>query len=230
LILRIFCLFSHEFKITDHETGETLTNFTAAKGDLFLADRAYASKKSLSHCLGHGADCILRLRCDGFAMYSGNGERIDLQQQLEAAKANEVIVLPVFVDLSDYGLGLREMRVCALKKSREEIEKAMQRITRKDSKRQKKTSAGAKQFNEYIMLMTSPPGSISADEVLSAYRYRWQVELYFKRLKSLLGAGEIPKKRPECMEAWLNGKMVLAVLFEVLLSKLDFFPLRARKC
>jgi hypothetical protein len=32
--------------------------------------------------------------------------------------------------------------------------------------------------------------------------------------------GEIPKKRTECMEAWLNGKMVLAVLFEVLLSKL----------
>ena len=33
----------------------------------------------------------------------------------------------------------------------------------------------------------------------------------------------------ECMEAWLNGKMVLALLFEVLLSKLDFSPLGQRE-
>jgi hypothetical protein len=37
--------------------------------------------------------------------------------------------------------------------------------------------------------------------------------------------GEVPKKRAECMEAWLNGKMILAILFEILLSKLDFSPL-----
>jgi hypothetical protein len=37
--------------------------------------------------------------------------------------------------------------------------------------------------------------------------------------------GEVPKKRAECMEAWLNGKMILALLFEILLSKLDFSPL-----
>jgi hypothetical protein len=228
-VLDIFTLTSHEFEITDDKTGETLTNFTMAKGDLFLADRVYASKKGLSHCIRHEADFILRLRCDAFAMFLGNGERADLSKQLAAAKDNEVVDLPVFVDLSDYGLGLREMRVCALKKSEEAIEKAMRRITRKDSKRQQETSADAKRFNEYIVLITSLPGEISADAVLSAYRYRWQVELYFKRLKSLLGMGEIPKKRTECMEAWLNGKMVLAVLVEVLLSKLDFSPLTTEK-
>ena len=62
-------------------------------------------------------------------------------------------------------------------------------------------------------------------DAFSMYRYRRQIELYFKRLKSLLGMGEVPKKRADCMEAWLNGKMILALLFEVLLSKLDFFPL-----
>jgi IS4 transposase len=66
---------------------------------------------------------------------------------------------------------------------------------------------------------------ISADEIIAAYRYRWQVELYFKRLKSLLGTGEVPKKRSGCMETWLNGKMILVILYEVLLSKLDFSPL-----
>jgi len=221
--LDIFTLTSHEFKITDNKTGETLTNFTATKGDLFLGDRVYASKKGISHCLSNEADFILRLRSDAFLMYLDNGERADLLKLISETETSETVDIPVSVDLSDYGLGMKKMRVCALKKSKEDIEKAMKRIDSK-SKQHKKISDGAKKFNEYIVVITSLPHDVNADEVLAAYRYRWQVELYFKRLKSLLGTGEVPKKRADCMEAWLNGKMVLAILFEVLLSKLDFSP------
>jgi hypothetical protein len=226
--LDVFTLTSHEFKITDSKIGETLVNFTAIKGDLFLADRVYVSKKGISHCLSNEADFILRLRSDAFLMYLDNGERADLLKLLTDMGTNEAVDIPVSVDLSDYGLGIKRMRVCALKKSEEAIEKAMKRIDSK-AKQHKKISAGAKQFNEYIAVITSLPYDVSADEVLAAYRYRWQVELYFKRLKSLLGTGEVPKKRAECMEAWLNGKMILAVLFEVLLSMLDFSPPCAAK-
>jgi hypothetical protein len=223
--LDIFTLTSREFKITDDKTGETLANFTASKGDLFLADRAYGTKNGISHCLRNGADFILRLRFGAFPMYLGSGEAADPLKLLRKAKANEAVDIPVYVDLSGYGLGMRRVRVCALRKSREAIEKAMKRIDRCDSKRKRNASGDSRRFNEYIAVVTSLPDSIGADEVLSAYRYRWQVELYFKRLKSLLETGEVPKKKAECMEAWLNGKMILAVLFEILLSKLDFSPL-----
>ena len=226
--LEIFTLTSHEFRITDNKTGETLVNFTAAKGDLFLADRVYVSKKGISHCLSNGADFILRLRSDAFLMYLDNGEKADLLKLLSEAGTNEALDIPVSVDLSNYGLGMKKMRVCALKKSEQDIEKAMKRIDSK-SKQHKKISDGAKRFNEYIAVITSLPCGISADEVLSAYRYRWQIELYFKRLKSLMEMGEVPKKRADRMEAWLNGKMILALLFEVLLSKLDFSPLGQRE-
>ena len=220
----IFTLTSHEYKITDNKTGETLLNFTASKGDLFLADRVYVSKKGISHCLINEADFNIRLRSDAFLMYTESGEKADLLKLVSEAGTNEGIDIPVCVDLSNYGLGMKNMRVCAIKKSEQDIEKAMKRIDSK-SRQHKKISDSAKQFNEYIAVITSLPYSVSADDVLSAYRYRWQIELYFKRLKSLLGMGEVPKKRAECMEAWLNGKMVLALLFEVLLSKLDFSPL-----
>jgi hypothetical protein len=82
-------------------SGETLTNFTMVKGDLFLVDRGYASKKGISHCMGQGADFIVRLRFDAFAMFLENGERVDLPKLLAAAKANEAVEFPVFVDLSD---------------------------------------------------------------------------------------------------------------------------------
>jgi hypothetical protein len=55
-------------KITDDKTGETLKNFTASKGDLFLADRAYASKIGISYCLSNEADFIFRVRHDAFSI------------------------------------------------------------------------------------------------------------------------------------------------------------------
>jgi hypothetical protein len=223
--LDIFSLSSREFKITDEKCGETLANFTASKGDLFLADRAYATKNGISHCLLNGADFILRLRLGAFSVYDEHGKKIDLLRRLGKAKVNRAADIPVAVDLGKHGLGMQKMRVCALRKSKEAIENAMKKLDWDGRRKEREVSQEARRFNEYIVAVTSLPDKVSADEVLAAYRYRWQVELYFKRLKSLLETGEVPKKRPECMEAWLNGKMILAVLFEILLSKLDFSPL-----
>ena len=223
--LDIFAMASHEYNVTDAHVGETLANFTARKGDVFLGDRMYATKRGMAHCFAGGADFILRLRCDAFTLLSRKGEKLDLPGLFAAQEPGKPIDITAMVDLSSHGMGMKKIRVCAMKKSAPDIENAMKRMDRKDSKRQKETSVEARRFNAYIVLATSLGQHIDAEKVLSAYRYRWQVELYFKRFKSLLGAGEVPKKRDDCMEAWLNGKLMLALLYEVLLSKLDFSPL-----
>ena len=223
--LDVFTLTSHEMKLTESAVGETLTHFTAAKGDLFLGDRIYGSKKGISHCLNNEADFILRLHHDAFAMRRETGERLDLLKPLAPLKPGETADIPVYADLSAYGLGTRKLRVCAVRKSDADIEKTMKRIDARDAKCERTASEDARRFNAYVAVITSLPPDVSADEVLGAYRYRWQVELFFKRLKSLLGAGEVPKKRTDSMKAWLNGKMILALLYEILLSKRDFSPL-----
>ena len=225
--LDLFAMASHEYKITGEESGETLTNFAAEEGDLFVGDRIYASKRGMAHCLAGGAQFVLRIRCGAFKMLSAEGSEVDLAKLLAATGSNRAVDIPVTVDLTPHGAGLHQVRICALKKSAGDIENTLKRMGAKDSRKQKETSAEARKFNEYIVLVTSLPESVTAGQVLSLYRYRWQVELYFKRFKSLLAAGEIPKKRADCMEAWLNGKLMLALLFEVLLSKLDFPPLGA---
>jgi IS4 transposase len=53
---------------------------------------------------------------------------------------------------------------------------------------------------------------------------RWQVEIYFKRLKSILNFGELPKRRPGSVVAWLNGKLMVALLLEMIISKAAFPP------
>lgn len=193
--LDLFTLASHEFKITEDRTGETLANFSASKGDLFLADRAYATKKGIAHCLAGGADFILRLRFGAFSMLGEDGREINLLKKLRKARVNEAIDVPVVVDMREQGLGMRKLRICALRKSREAIENAMRKMDWDSRRKEREVSAEARRFNECIVVITSLPHGIGADEVLAAYRYRWQVELYFKRLKSLLETGEVPKKR-----------------------------------
>jgi len=75
-----------------------------------------------------------------------------------------------------------------------------------------------------MFVATSLPETFTAREILDIYRMRWQVELVFKRYKSILGLGSIPTKTKESTETWLNGKMLLALLVEKFPGNVDFSP------
>jgi IS4 transposase len=53
---------------------------------------------------------------------------------------------------------------------------------------------------------------------------RWQVEIHFKRLKSILKIGELQKRRENNVIAWINGKLMIALLLEIALAKASFSP------
>jgi hypothetical protein len=71
---------------------------------------------------------------------------------------------------------------------------------------------------QYFCVWTSLPDQFEPDQILEAYRLRWQVELAFKRMKSILGFGRLPKKDPASARAWLHGKLFVSVLAEHLIS------------
>ncbi|MDR3356114.1 MAG: transposase [Spirochaetaceae bacterium] len=56
------------------------------------------------------------------------------------------------------------------------------------------------------------------------YRRRRQVEIHFKRLKSIPDFRDLPKKNPAASEAWLNGKIMAALLIEAFIAKASFSP------
>ena len=65
-----------------------------------------------------------------------------------------------------------------------------------------------------IVFTTYPPARFPAASVLEWYRLRWQVELVFKRFKSLAQLGHLPEYDDECAKAWLYGKLLVALLVE----------------
>jgi hypothetical protein len=204
----IFRLKSDQYKITSQKTGESLTNFEVKESDLFLGDRAYGTKTSMEHCLAGKGDFIFRIRRNAFDVYDKNGNKIDLIEKLSKLKKNKTLRLRCC--FLDYNGNLAPIRICAMHKPKGIVE----------------NPAGDTVFmNNFIVLATSILDSrISAKDILDLYRLRWQIELYFKRLKSLVGFGDVPNKTEGHIKIWLNAKLAVAIMLEIMVAQVDFSP------
>ena len=116
-------------------------------------------------------------------------------------------------------------RLIALRQSAEVTRWTRQRVQRRAQRNQQELSAEALEFAEYFMLWTSLPERVAATQILQLYRLRWQIELVFKRMKSILGLGHLPKKDPRSAQAWLEGKLFVGLLIERMIAAVSFFPL-----
>jgi hypothetical protein len=114
-------------------------------------------------------------------------------------------------------------RLIAVKRSAEATRCARKRIARKASQKQTKISQHSWQTAQYFRVWTSLCDTFESDQILEAYRLRWQVELAFKRMKSILGFGYLPKKDPASARAWLHGKLFVSLLAEHLIAAADAF-------
>ena len=218
----MFSLNCQQYKITDEKTGETLKNFEIRKKDLIIADHAYATITGMEYCLENGGDFILRIRNKAFNLYNAEREQVFLKDWLKTLDGGASCAMFYYRDSQK---NYKNVRICALPKTEEEIKKEEKRLKKKEGKKQIKISDDTKFSHRYTFVATSLPKTFTAEDILAIYRLRWQVEMVFKRYKSILGAGSVPVKTKEAAEAWINGKMMLALLIEKLISSADFPPL-----
>ena len=121
-------------------------------------------------------------------------------------------------------------RVCAIRKTREAVEMAHEKIRREAVRKGKQVQPQTLEFARYVIVFTTfSEDSFAAREILEWYRVRWQVELVFKRFKSLAQLGHLPKYDDESARAWLYGKLLVALLVEKLIHHAcAIFPLGIR--
>jgi len=91
-------------------------------------------------------------------------------------------------------------------------------IARKASRKQVHVPQESWRVAPYFFLWTSLPHQFEPSQILKMYRLPWQIELAFKRMKSLLGFGHLPKKDPASARAWLHGKLFVNLLAEHLIA------------
>jgi hypothetical protein len=129
-------------------------------------------------------------------------------------RAGETLEWPVWVRAGDLDI---PGRLCGLRKSEDAIQRAHRRLTRKEQDGKGKVTPESREFACCVLVFTTLPRSVAtARQVMECYRLRWQIELTFKRLKSIVQLGHIPKEDDQSSRAWLYGKLFIALLSQKL--------------
>lgn len=110
-----------------------------------------------------------------------------------------------------------EGRVIATRLPAPLAQKAKKRLRRIASRKGKHLRQQSIEATHFIWVFTTLPEELlDAAGVLELYRYRWQVEVAFKRLKQLLKLGRVPHKDHDAAHSWIHAKLVVALVLEKL--------------
>src|SRR5215472_3126556 len=212
-------------------TGESLNRLPVVPHELILADAGYCSIAGIEHVRQQGADVLLRVNPQSFVPFSPQGSRISLLSRLRTlstvGQCGEWRVILRGQDSSFEG------RLCALRKNDSAVEQARRRLHPRASQKQMITRPETVELAKYVLLFTTKFSGSTA-QVLEFYRMRWQIELVFKRLKSLVQMGHVPKHDDCSSRPWLYGKLLIALLTQKLIrighdmspAAIDFRPQR----
>jgi len=195
-------------------SGESLHRLPVGPHELILADAGYCSVAGIEYVSHRGADVLVRVNPQSFVAYSASGRRISLLPRLRTlSKVGQLGEWEVVLHGQDSAFA---GRLCAVRKSDCAIQQAHRRLQRKASKKQMTTKPGTFEFAKYVIVFTTRSSGSTAD-VLRSYRMRWQIELVFKRLKSLAQLGYVPKHDDRSSRAWLYGKLLVTLLTQKLI-------------
>src|SRR5215469_10524494 len=190
-------------------TGETLTRVPVSRSDLILADAGYCSGPGIQSVTRRGGAVVVRINSRHLVVQDRRGRRFSLLSHLQKLqRAGAIGEWKVLLE------GV-EGRICALRKSEAAIRQAQRRIQRRASKKQTKTEPETWEYAKYVAVFTTDL-STRPKMILEWYRVRWQIELTFKRLKSLAQLGHLPKYDAQSSRAWLYGKLFVALLTQKL--------------
>lgn len=207
--------------VTDAHGGETLKRLPVKKGDIVLCDRAYSHREGVAQILAQEADVVVRLNCGTFPMVNQQGDPVNLVKLVERLKVGKIGEWPVWFEAN----GTRHpLRLCVLRKSEVAAQRALRKAEQKARKHGNQIQPDTVKLTAFVLVLTSLPASWGKTAVvLELYRARWQVELAFKRLKQLLAVGHVPKTTDASSQAWLQAKILTALLIEHMIHAGRFF-------
>jgi hypothetical protein len=208
------------YELTDETGGEQLGRFQFAPDELVLADRGYSHRAGAAQVLHAGAHVVLRWNPQIFPLESED-EELEVLPKLRRLRTGEFGEWAVsFI----HAQRRYRLRLCALRKSRTATERARRKARRKAQLKGSQPTARSLELAAYVLVLTSAPArTLPTRAVLDLYRGRWQVELVFKRLKSLLDAGQVPKSQDQSARAWMQAKILTALLLDRVILEGKFF-------
>jgi hypothetical protein len=196
-------------KLTDYKVGEGYENYPVKPGQVLVGDRAYAMATGIAYVHERGGYVVARANLHSIRLCRLNKEVFSPLEEEALVPNAGVACHDVLIPAPPENRTLSH-KPWKLEKARDWIEARLLAIrTIKD---------------EVIWVITTVPKHIASDAVImELFRVRWQIELEFKRLKSLLGLDALPSRQGPTAESWILARILAAILVEKLLNKSGVF-------
>lgn len=201
-------------QVTLPSEGETLTRFTVQPGDVLMADRGLAHRRGIRHVHDHGGDVVVRMNLVGVPLEDNQGQPFNVLSAVRPLAISEVGSWQAWIRDER---GTLPVRVCALRKTEAQTLKSQEKLRKTAARKNRQLQPETLEAAGFVLVLTTLDDT-DAEDIMELYRYRWQIELAFKRLKSLLQLGHLKKTDPEGAKAWLQGKLFVATLIEMLIA------------
>ena len=202
-----------EVLVSDVHTGETLTHFTWAPGDVAVADRGYAQCQGLSAAVKQGAALIVRRNPFSVVLSDAAGAPVELCAALKRPHTDTLRTLAVALRATG---GQHEVRgwVHAYRLNVEQANRARHKC-RQGHKKGTPSAESLFLAGWVLVFTTLSPVVLSPQTIMALYRCRWQVEIAIKRWKSVLDVDALrAKANSPLAEVWLHGKLLYALMLE----------------
>lgn len=207
--------FSH-LELTDQHGAEAIGRGAPLAGEIRIGDRNYAKVAALKRFLTQSdgkSDFIVRIGWNALHLSTLRGRPFDLigyLQGLPTGMRPHEIKLRAIAGRGETAMGLR---LIVQRKTPEATEATRLALRRAAIRKGKQLDPRSLIAAEFMILGTSLVTSeYPANGILAAYRLRWQIELAFKRLKSLLHIDRLPTRTERGSRSWLYAHFILALL------------------
>lgn len=218
--LRLADLRCDFFELTDVRGGESWKRVPIGRKEILLGDRIYGRPSGIAHVLKAGADVVVRFVPHLLPLFDSAGHACEPLHQARWLRVGEIGSWATQVQHEGQRF---PGRLLAVRRSAQATRQEQRRLQREASRDGRVISKRSWKGAQYLFVWTSLPQSYSAELALEYYRRRWQIELAFKRMKSLIGLGHLPKKDPASARAWLYGKLLVGLLAEHMMQAAKTF-------
>lgn len=196
--------------LTDHTGAESYKNFPVAPETVYIGDRGYALATGIEHVHDGGGYVIARVNLHTIRVCRPDRTIFKPLQEADKIPRTGVVSFDLLIPTAPKKK-TRSHKRWKLEDATEWIPARLLAV---------RTIKG-----EIMWIITTVPEEIISNElIMELYKVRWQIELEFKRLKSLLSLDELPSRRGPTAESWILARILAAILIEKLLNSRDFSP------
>jgi hypothetical protein len=204
-------------ELTDAHSGETLARFSMQANEIWVGDQGYATAKGLGAILARAGRLVIRTNWQNLRLLNELGQRLKVLEWIQTLSGISTCRVVVPTPQGNF-----PMRLIACPLSPDEAEQARQRVTKRAHKDGKRPNPNTLLAAGCILLLTNLPAETwEPARILWLYRLRWQIELQFKRLKSLLHFDHLRAQEPRLVQTYLLAKLLAALLLDRLVQQAE---------